>query len=104
MKEGASPVAQLEQLQAACMGKLLLLVLDDVGSQSVFQTLHVLLREPTLPQVWDSDHEKLLNCLDPASASRLMVTTRIRGTICKAQQRVEWDLPPRGPCLGNSRR
>ena len=34
-----------------------------------------------LDDVWDPKHEKPLNCIDPNTASRLLVTTRIRGLL-----------------------
>ena len=43
--------------------------------------LNVLL---VLDDVWEPQHEKPLNCIDPDSASRLLVTTRIRGQIGRA--------------------
>jgi hypothetical protein len=58
VKDNATAVAQLADLQAACAGKRWLLVLDDV---------------------WDKDHEQLLNCVDPDSESKVLITTRIRG-------------------------
>eukprot|EP00937_MAST-01D_sp_MAST-1D-sp2_P007255 g7255.t1 len=59
-KDDATADSQLEELQAACKGKRWLVVLDDV---------------------WDRVHEKLLNCVDAESASKLLVTTRIRGLL-----------------------
>ena len=67
----ASPAAtaalQLDKLREACVGKRWLLVLDDV---------------------WDSAHEKLLNCIDDSttSTSRLLVSTRIRGLLQGAEE------------------
>ena len=60
VKAGATAASQLEDLQAACVGKCWLVVLDDV---------------------WEKDHEQMLNCIDPASRSKLLVTTRIRGLL-----------------------
>jgi hypothetical protein len=64
VKDGATVatqlLTQLIDLQAACIGKNWLVVLDDV---------------------WDKEHEKALNCIDPDSTSKLLVTTRIRGLI-----------------------
>jgi hypothetical protein len=57
VKDGANAATQLEDLQAACIGQRWLVVLDDV---------------------WETEHEKLLSCVDAASASKLLVTTRIR--------------------------
>ena len=34
-----------------------------------------------LDDLWDKAHEKLLNCVDPASPSKLFITTRIRGVV-----------------------
>ena len=34
-----------------------------------------------LDDVWDPKHEKPLNCIDPDNASRIVVTTRIRGLL-----------------------
>ena len=34
-----------------------------------------------LDDVWDPKHEKPLNCIDNDNASRLLVTTRIRGLL-----------------------
>ena len=48
-KDGASELSQLNELKRACMGKCLLVVLDDV---------------------WNKAHEKLLNCIDPSSNSK----------------------------------
>jgi hypothetical protein len=59
-KDGATPADQLSHLQGACKGKRWLVVLDDV---------------------WDRAHEKLLNCVDDKSPSKLLVTTRIRGLL-----------------------
>ena len=36
--------------------------------------------------IWDPKHEKLLNCIDPDNASRLCVTTRIRGLMKNASE------------------
>ena len=33
------------------------------------------------PQVWDKNHERQLNCIDPDSQSKLILTTRIRGLV-----------------------
>jgi hypothetical protein len=55
--EGGSAGTQLRSLQAACIGQRWLVVLDDV---------------------WEMEHEKQLSCVDAASASKLLVTTRIR--------------------------
>ena len=59
VKDGANAATQLDDLQAACIGQRWLVVLDDV---------------------WEKEHEKLLSCVDAASASKLLVTTRIRYT------------------------
>ena len=59
-KDGATAASQLEQLQAACKGKRWLVVLDDV---------------------WDKAASKMLSCIDDASPSKLLVTTRIRGLL-----------------------
>ena len=64
-KDGATVASQLEELQEACAGKNFLICLDDV---------------------WDRDHEKQLNCIDPDSPSRLLVTTRIRGLLQGCQE------------------
>jgi hypothetical protein len=56
-KEGATAGMQLGTLQAACVGQCWLVVLDDV---------------------WEKAHEQQLSCVDAASASKLLVTTRIR--------------------------
>ena len=56
-KDGANAASQLEDLQAVCIGQRWLVVLDDV---------------------WEKEHEQLLSCVDAASASKLLVTTRIR--------------------------
>ena len=58
VKDGATTQTQLEDLQAACKGKRFLVVLDDA---------------------WERVHEKQLNCIDPESPSKQLVTTRIRG-------------------------
>ena len=34
-----------------------------------------------LDDVWDARHERPLNCIDPETSSRLLVTTRIRGLL-----------------------
>ena len=47
-------------IRSAAKGTNVLLVLDDV---------------------WDPKHEKPLNCIDPDNASRLLVTTRMRGLL-----------------------
>ena len=57
VKDGANAATQLEDLQAACIGQRWLVVLDDV---------------------WEKEHEQQLSCVDAASASKLLVTTRIR--------------------------
>jgi hypothetical protein len=59
-KAGDTAETLLHDLQEACKGKHWLVVLDDV---------------------WDKVHEKVLNCVDQDSASRLLVTTRIRGLL-----------------------
>ena len=59
-KVGATPESQLTALKDASAGKRWLVVLDDV---------------------WDSSHEKLLNCVDDSTPSTLFVTTRIRGLL-----------------------
>jgi hypothetical protein len=56
-EEGATAGTQLGTLKAACVGQCWLVVLDDV---------------------WEKEHEKQLSCVDAASASKLLVTTRIR--------------------------
>jgi hypothetical protein len=64
VKDGANAATQLEDLQTACIGQRWLVVLDDV---------------------WEKKHEKQLSCVDTASASKLLVTTRIRyamSTLC----------------------
>jgi len=60
VKEDATIQTQLVELQAACQDQRWLLVLDDV---------------------WDSKHERSLNCIDPNSPSKVLVTTRIRGLL-----------------------
>ena len=55
----------LVALREAAKGKVVLLVLDDV---------------------WNPSHEKPLNCIDTATSSRLLVTTRIRGLMKNAQE------------------
>jgi hypothetical protein len=65
MREAPTPASQLAELQAKCLGKHWLVVLDDV---------------------WDMAHEKLLNCVDPNSSSKLLVTTRIRGLLKGCQE------------------
>ena len=59
-KPGVSLEKQLQTLKESCAGKRCLLVLDDV---------------------WDISHEKLLNCIDDSTTSKLVVTTRIRGLL-----------------------
>jgi hypothetical protein len=65
VKDGATMASQLSDLQAACIGKNWLIVLDDV---------------------WETEHEKFLSCVDPNSASKLLVTTRIRGLIAGCEE------------------
>jgi hypothetical protein len=60
VQDGANAATQLEDLQAACIGKRWLIVLDDV---------------------WEKEHETHLSCVDAASPSKLLVTTRIRGLL-----------------------
>ena len=55
--DGANAATQLEALQATCIGQSWLVVLDDV---------------------WEKEHEQMMSCVDAASASKLLVTTRIR--------------------------
>eukprot|EP00937_MAST-01D_sp_MAST-1D-sp2_P004134 g4134.t1 len=69
-RPGSTAESQLKELQAACVGKRWLVVLDDV---------------------WDAAHEKLLNCIDSSTASKLFVTTRIRGLL-KGCNEVALDL------------
>jgi hypothetical protein len=57
VKDGANAATQLQDLQAACIGKRWLIVLDDV---------------------WETEHEQMMSCVDAASAAKLLVTTRIR--------------------------
>jgi anion-transporting ArsA/GET3 family ATPase len=57
LKDGANAAMQLEDLRAACIGQRWLVVLDDV---------------------WETEHEQMMSCVDAASASKLLVTTRIR--------------------------
>jgi len=57
LKDGANAATQLEDLRAACIGQRWLVVLDDV---------------------WETEHEQMMSCVDAASASKLLVTTRIR--------------------------
>eukprot|EP00937_MAST-01D_sp_MAST-1D-sp2_P003250 g3250.t1 len=59
-KPGTTADLQLQTLKEACVGNHWLVVLDDV---------------------WDSKHERLLNCIDENTASKLFVTTRIRGLL-----------------------
>jgi GTPase SAR1 family protein len=54
---GANTTTQLQDLRAACTGQRWLVVLDDV---------------------WETEHEKQLSCVDVASPSKLLVTTRVR--------------------------
>ena len=63
----ATAALQLDQLREACAGQRWLLVLDDV---------------------WDSSHEKLLNCIDDCdgSGSALLISTRIRGLLQSSQE------------------
>jgi anion-transporting ArsA/GET3 family ATPase len=60
VKGGANAVTQLQDLQAVCIGQCWLVVLDDV---------------------WEKEHEQHLSCVDAASASKLLVTTRIRCSV-----------------------
>ena len=55
----------LDAIRDAAKDKKVLLVLDDV---------------------WNPSHEKPLNCIDPNGASRLLVTTRIRGLLKNSQE------------------
>ena len=50
----------VKELKAAAKGMKILLILDDV---------------------WDAKHEKPLNIIDQDTASKLLVTTRIRGIV-----------------------
>jgi hypothetical protein len=50
-----------------CIGQRWLVVLDDV---------------------WEKEHEQMMSCVDAASASKLLVTTRIRYILCIALARV----------------
>ena len=59
-EEADDAAGALGALRVAAKGLNVLLVLDDV---------------------WEPQHEKPLNCIDPDSASRLLVTTRIRGLL-----------------------
>ena len=64
-------------LQNATKGSKVLLVLDDV---------------------WDASHERALNCIDPETDSRLLVTTRIRGLLNNSAE-VELGVLPRDEAL-----
>ena len=69
-KEGATAESQLAEMQAACIGLRVLLVLD--GPSGCFCFMIICLRT----DVWDAElHERMLNCIDPLSG-KLMVTTR----------------------------
>jgi hypothetical protein len=57
VKDGANAASQLQDLQVACIGQRWLIVLDDV---------------------WETEHEQMMSCVDADSASKLLVTTRIR--------------------------
>jgi hypothetical protein len=70
VEDGATASSQIGFLRAACIGKRWLVVLDDV---------------------WDQEHENQLSCVDVASPSKLLVTTRIRYTaLLLARERVLW--------------
>eukprot|EP00937_MAST-01D_sp_MAST-1D-sp2_P003028 g3028.t1 len=64
-KTGATGASQLQELQNACQGKNYLVVLDDV---------------------WKAEHEKLLNCVDSDTTSKLLVTTRICGLLKQCEE------------------
>ena len=52
-------------LQRACLGQSILLVLDDV---------------------WDKNHVEILDCVDPASKSYVLVTSRVSGVAVGAPE------------------
>ena len=65
VKEGATVETQLADLQTACVGKCVLVVLDDI---------------------WEKEQEAMLSCIDPSTTSKLLVTTRIRGLLQHADE------------------
>eukprot|EP00937_MAST-01D_sp_MAST-1D-sp2_P004093 g4093.t1 len=79
-KPGSTHELQLQALQAlqeASAGKRWLVVLDDV---------------------WDNTHEKLLNCVDDNTQSKLFVTTRIRGLLKRCDE-ISLELLTRGEAV-----
>ena len=52
-------------LQQACLGRSILLVLDDA---------------------WDKSHVEMFDCVDPASTSRVFVTSRMSGIVVAAPE------------------
>jgi hypothetical protein len=64
-KQADSVQSRLDFLCRACVGRVVLICLDDV---------------------WDSAHERCFACIDTETASRLLITTRIKGILQGATQ------------------
>ena len=62
-------------IQRACLGQSILLVLDDV---------------------WDKNHVEIFDCVDPASKSRVLVTSRVSGIAVGAPEVQIGRSPPVG--------
>ena len=84
IEDGATAETQHQALTSACVGQRWLIILDDVSSSeghsatcpSLVCSNAVLFVHHN--QVWEKEHETMLSCADPASASKMLITSRIR--------------------------
>jgi hypothetical protein len=83
VKGDATIESQLRDLQAACRERKLFVVIDDVWEEvsPPSDALHKLLVFSSPNFHCPQAHEKALNCIDDATPSRILVTSRIRGLV-----------------------
>jgi hypothetical protein len=92
MPQNADSVqSQLTELARLCVGRVVLICLDDMVRFLFLDLGTYSLTTLLCCHQWDSSHEQCFACIDTKTASRLLVTTRIKGMLQDATE-VELEL------------
>ena len=86
-KAKESVEASVAELRKVASKRLILVILDDT-TVAVFLSFHA---RNCFADMWDIKHEHPFSCIDPATASKLLCTTRIKGIMPKGVE-VELEL------------
>ena len=72
---------QIQELQQITAKRFILVVLDGVYSSVSIKVLFIPLFFISLSDMWDAEHERPFSCIDPATASKLLVVRWLGGKL-----------------------